>query len=175
VVCVADTQVGAAQVPSAVPAGTGEQLPTDPFTLHEEQTLQLAAEQHTLSTQKLPVPHCSVDVQLCPNPIFWQAIPMQLNPSAVSQFVLWFADVHAVAQAPDTHMNPVPHATGVPGAQTPAPLHFPVPAPVLIASCASAQPAPGVQALPFHCSQAPDAVHLPSVPQLVLAVTAQRL
>ena len=100
---------------------------------------------------------------------------MQLNPSLTSQFVLWFAGVHDPAQAPETHMYPVPHATGVPAMHVPAPLHFPVPAPVLIASRPSAQPAPGVQALPFHCSQAPVAVHLPSVPQVVLAVTAQRL
>jgi hypothetical protein len=172
----AEVAVGQAptQVPSAVLAGTLEQLPTDPLKLHEEQTGQLALVQHTPSTQ-LPVEHPAAEVQLCPTPIFVQTPPMQLKLSAVSQFVLAFPTVHELAQAPETHIYPVGHATGVPGVQVPEPLHFPVPAPVLIASWLSAQPDAGVQALPFHCSQAPVAVHLPSVPQLVLAVTEQRL
>ena len=59
------------QVPSAVFSGTLEQLPTDPLKLQDEQTGQLAAVQHTPSTQ-WPVEHPVSAVQNCPTPIFVQ-------------------------------------------------------------------------------------------------------
>jgi hypothetical protein len=165
-----DGQVEARHVPSADPAGTAWHVPTEPLTLQEEQTPQLPLVQQTPSTQLLVV-HPDAEVQLCPIPIFVQATPMQLNPSAVSQLMFAFPAVQAPAQAPDTHIYPLGHGFGFPGVQVPVPLHFPLPLAVLTASRVSAQPAPGVQAVPFHDSHLPAPSHLPSVPQLVLGVT----
>jgi hypothetical protein len=140
--------------------------------LHDEQTAQDEDTQQTPSTQ-LPVEHWPADAQVDPWPSFWQSPPIQLKPLAVSHVVLAFAVVHAVAHAPAEQRNPVLQATGVPAVHAPAPLQVPL---VLIAWCASAQLVlTGVHAVPFHDSQPPAPLHLPSVPQLVLAVTVQRL
>ena len=173
----AEVAVGQAptQVPSAVLAGTLEQLPTDPLDLPRNRPDSSRSCSRPPPSTQLPVEHPAAEVQLCPIPIFVQTPPMQLKLSAVSQFVLAFPTVHELAQAPETHIYPGRTRYRRARRAGPRPLHFPVPAPVLIASWLSPQPDAGVQALPSHCSQAPVAVHLPSVPQLVLAVTEQRL
>jgi hypothetical protein len=62
-------------VPSAVPAGTGEHVPSFPVTLHDSHTEQLADAQHTPSTQ-LPLAHSP------PAPQVWPVARLQTPPAA---------------------------------------------------------------------------------------------
>lgn len=78
-----------------VPAGTGAQLPAEPARAHEVQLGQLAAPQHTPSTQ-WPLTHCGSMVQATPLELrLAQEVPTQDDPTTQSP-----APAHVVRHAP---------------------------------------------------------------------------
>jgi len=86
------------QVPSAVPAGTSWQIPTEPPTLHDEHKVQLEVVQHTPSTQ-LPLPHWpEADQVIVDQPRMKIAVTTPRPARIVVEMVKWL-DEHGVELA----------------------------------------------------------------------------
>jgi hypothetical protein len=105
--------------PQTVPAAAGVQVPAEPGTAHEKQSAQLAAPQHTPSTQ-WPLRHCgSVEHAVPFGCRLVQAPPTHEEPSTQSP-----SPPQVVRQAPFPHRNGLQLTVGC--AQAPAPLQKPV-------------------------------------------------
>jgi hypothetical protein len=155
---------------SVAPAASARQVPSTTDCalgkLHAMHAPQEAEAQQTPSTQ-LPDPHSAPVPQDWPA-LFWHLLPKHEYPAAASHATF---DEHVDAHCPPAHRYPTEHATGVPAVQVPLPLHVPL---ALAMWWLSTQALWfGVHVVPLHFSQAPAAVHLPSVPQEPPAVAEQ--
>jgi hypothetical protein len=146
---------------SAPPAGTGAHVPAEPGTLHALQVAQLAVEQQTPSTQKLPVKQSDVWAQACPSgflsPHRFVARSHRLGAAQAS------LDVHAVLHAVPLQAN---------GAQDSVLAARHAPAPSQLRANVSIEPPAAqegaAQIVPAAYSwQAPLPSQTPVVPQLV--------
>ena len=100
---------------------------------------------------------------------------MHAYPAEMSQFVLWFPTVQPGAHEPPTHNVPAVHAVVFPlDEHAPAPLQTPAVVNWEWVSAGQVVGAVAVQVDALHSSQLALALHLPSVPHPLLAVTAHR-